>query len=83
MSLINNIIGKVFGNKSDRDMKEIMTFVNQIKAVYPSVERLTNDELRAMNQQLRQQISDSIAEETEAIHRLKEESENAIFVIVS
>jgi protein translocase subunit secA len=77
MSLINNIIGKVFGNKSDRDMKEIMPFVNQIKAVYPSVERLTNDELRAMNQQLRQQISDSIAEETEAIHRLKEESENA------
>ena len=53
MSLINNVIGKLFGNKSDRDMKEIMPYVNQINAVYPSVYKLYNDELRALNLQLR------------------------------
>ncbi len=76
MSLINNVIGKLFGNKSDRDMKEIMPYVNQINAVYPSVEKLNNDELRALNLQLRKQISDCIAEESAAVKQLKEDSES-------
>ncbi len=77
MSLINSIIGKLFGNKSDRDMKEILPIVNQIKAVYPTVEKLSNDELRALSLQLRNQINQGIAAEVEAIRQLKEESENA------
>ncbi|MGV8828838.1 MAG: preprotein translocase subunit SecA [Breznakibacter sp.] len=77
MSLINSIIGKLFGNKSDRDMKEILPIVNQIKAVYPTVEKLSNDELRALSQQLRNQINQGIATEVEAIKQLKEETESA------
>ncbi len=77
MSLINSIIGKLFGNKSDRDMKEVAPIVKKIKEVYPTVEKLSNDELRALSQQLRQQIKDAIADEESQIKALKEESESS------
>jgi preprotein translocase subunit SecA len=44
---INNFLSKLFGNKSTRDMKEIQPIVEEIKAAYPEIEQLTNDELRA------------------------------------
>ena len=37
----------IFGNKSDRDLKKLMPIVNSFKAVYPEIEKLSNDELRA------------------------------------
>ena len=33
----NEFIGKLFGNKATRDMKEIKPWVDKIKAVYPIV----------------------------------------------
>ena len=43
----NEFIGKLFGNKATRDMKEIKPWVDKIKAVYPEIAKLSNDELRA------------------------------------
>ena len=40
-------ITKLFGNKSQRDLKEITPYVHKITAVYPSIQALSNDELRA------------------------------------
>ena len=33
----NEFIGKLFGNKATRDMKEIKPWVDKIKAVYPEI----------------------------------------------
>ena len=38
---------KIFGNKYDKDLKEITPTINKIKEVYPSIQALSNDELRS------------------------------------
>ena len=37
---------KLFGNKYDKDLKEINPVVDQIKTAYTSIQSLSNDELR-------------------------------------
>ena len=56
-----SFLSKLFGNKSQRDLKEIMPIVNKIKALGPDMERLSNDELRDTITQVRQSIADSTA----------------------
>ena len=67
----NEFIGKLFGNKATRDMKEIKPWVDKIKAVYPEIAKLSNDELRAKTVELKKYISDSAAEEQKKIEELK------------
>ena len=67
----NEFLSKIFGNKSTRDMKEIQPWVEKIKAVYPSIEKLSNDELRAKTQELKKLIHDSADEERAKIEELK------------
>lgn len=45
MSFIS-VLNKIFGNKSQRDLKEIQPIVNEINALGPKMKELTNDELR-------------------------------------
>ena len=75
MSLINSLIAKLFGTKSEKDMKAIAPIVTQIKEIYPTIQALSNDELRARTQALRQQIQDAIKEDVERVAKLKEEAE--------
>lgn len=67
----NDILSKLFGNKSDRDLKEITPYVNKIKAVYPSIKELSNDELRAKTQEIRKQIFDYVKDEKQRIEDLR------------
>ncbi|MDR0834526.1 MAG: preprotein translocase subunit SecA [Candidatus Symbiothrix sp.] len=67
----NDILSKVFGNKSQRDLKEIDPYVQKVLAVYPSVEKLSNDELRNRTQQLLADIQSRVAKETEKIAELR------------
>ena len=67
----NEVIGMLFGNKATRDMKEIKPWVDKVKAVYPEISKLSNDELRTKTQELRKYIFDSAAEERNKIEELK------------
>lgn len=67
----NEFISKLFGNKATRDMKEIQPWVEKVKAVYPEISKLTNDELRAKTEELKKFIKDSAAEENKKIEELK------------
>ena len=67
----NEFISKLFGNKESRDMKEIQPWVEKVKAVYPEISKLTNDELRAKTEELKKFIKDSAAEENKKIEELK------------
>ncbi|MDR2120629.1 MAG: preprotein translocase subunit SecA [Tannerella sp.] len=67
----NNILTKLFGNKSERDLKEILPYVKKITEIYPSVKMLTNDELRAKAQELRTYVTDSVKEERRSIEELR------------
>ena len=54
---IADILKKIFGSKSDRDMKVIRPVLNQILAVYPEIDSLSNDQLRAHSQALKDKIA--------------------------
>lgn len=61
MDIVSNIIKLIFGSKTDKDRKQIEPYVQKIKDIYPSIERLTNDELREHSAALMKQIADFIA----------------------
>ncbi|WP_300104205.1 preprotein translocase subunit SecA [uncultured Alistipes sp.] len=71
MDIAAGIIKLFFGSKADKDRKEIQPYVDRIKAVYPTVEKLTNDELRALSRDLMKRIADFIAQDEARIVELK------------
>ena len=72
----NEFISKLFGNKASRDMKEIQPWVEKIKAAYPEIEKLSNDELRAKTEELKLYIKNSAVAENKKIDELKATIEN-------
>ena len=76
MSLINNILGKFLGNKSDRDIKEISPIIEKIKSEYQIIKSLSNDDLRAKTNEIRNKITEHIKPENEKIQELKNKIEN-------
>ncbi len=72
----NDFISKLFGNKASRDMREIQPWVDKVKAVYPKISALSNDELRAASQALKAKIQNCVTEERAAIAELKASIEN-------
>jgi len=67
----NDFLGKILGNKAQRDMKEITPFVNRIKAVYDEIKTLSNDELRARTESIKARIQDYVAADVARIAELK------------
>ena len=61
----------MFGNKSSRDMKLIQPIVESVKAVYPEIEALSNDELRARTKEIQRYVQDSAKEERAVVEKLK------------
>ena len=67
----NEFLSKIFGNKAERDLKEIKPIVEKIKAVYPSISKLSNDELRARTAALRAELADAVKDKKAEIEKLK------------
>ena len=70
MSFIE-LITKLFGNKAQKDMREIMPYVEQIKAVYSEIDNLSNDALRERSAALMTQIQDRVRAKKDRIAELK------------
>ncbi len=61
-----NFLTKLFGNKSQRDLKVIKPFLDATLAVYPAIETLSNDALRAKTTEFKERIAKAVeAEESE------------------
>ncbi len=67
----NKFLQSLFGNKSTRDMKLIQPLVEKVKAMYPEIEKLTNDELRARTKEIQAYVQNSAKEQKEKIAALK------------
>ncbi len=65
------IISKLFGNKSQRDMREIMPYVNQIKVAYEQIDALSNDALRERSAGLMEKIAERVRPMKNRIAELK------------
>lgn len=71
----NNFLKSLFGDKSSRDMKLIQPLVEKVKAEYPKIKALTNDELRAKTKELQYYVQSSADEQKKQIEELKEKIE--------
>ena len=75
MDIVSSIIKFFFGSKADKDRKQIEPYVQKIKEIYPSIEKLSNDELRGRSAALMQQIADFIAQDEAHIVEQKDKLE--------
>ena len=65
----------MFGNKAQRDIKEIRPIVEQILAVEPEIQKLTNDELRAKVDDIKAYLQDKVKDKRAEIAELREKIE--------
>jgi preprotein translocase subunit SecA len=73
---LNKILKSLFGDKSSRDMKLIQPIVEQVKIAYPEIKALSNDELRAKTQEIKQKVQDAGKEQREKIKEIKAKIED-------
>ncbi|MDD3523060.1 MAG: preprotein translocase subunit SecA, partial [Bacteroidales bacterium] len=76
MASLINVIGKIFGSKADRDLKQLTPYLEKIKKEYDRIDKLDHDALRAETQKIRQIILDHIAEDEKAKAALREQLED-------
>ena len=72
----NKILQSLFGNKSTRDMKLIQPIVEKVKAEYPKMNALSNDELRAKTKEIQKYVQEYAKEEKAKIAELKAKIED-------
>ena len=75
---VADVLKKIFGTKSDRDMKAIKPVLDKILAVYPEIDKLSNDELRAHTEALKARIREVEKPFEDRIAEIKEEMEQDI-----
>ncbi len=66
-----DIIKKIFGSKAERDYKAVKPTLNKILAVYPEIDALSNDDLRARSAALRQRLREVEAPFEERIEQIR------------
>lgn len=67
----NDILKSLFGNKADRDMKELRPIVEQVNVEWEKIKGLTHDELRAVANEMKLHVREYIHAEEEEIQALK------------
>ena len=72
---LNKFLSTMFGNKAQRDIKEIRPIVEQILAVEPEIQKLTNDELRAKVDDIKAYLQDKVKDKRAEIAELREKIE--------
>ncbi len=68
---LTSIFQSLFGNKYARDKKLVQPIVDKVKAVYPEIEALDHDQLRAKTQEIRRYVQESANAQKEEIQQLK------------
>ncbi|MBO5979988.1 MAG: preprotein translocase subunit SecA [Bacteroidales bacterium] len=73
-----DVFKKLFGTKADRDMKAIRPTLDKVLEAYKEIDKLTDDELRARCQSLKDRIQAAIAQDENRIAEIKTELEKEI-----
>jgi preprotein translocase subunit SecA len=71
-----SFLNKLFGSKSERDIKQILPIVEKIKAEYPKLQALSHDELREKTTGFKARIAAALAETDKEITALKAQAED-------
>lgn len=77
LDFITKSIAKVFGTKSDRDVKLLLPYVELVNKAYAPLASLTDDGLRAESRKLKQTIKDGLASFESQLAELQEKTSAA------
>ncbi|PJJ79889.1 preprotein translocase subunit SecA [Mucilaginibacter auburnensis] len=78
-----NFISKLFGSKSERDVKAITPIIEKIKAEYAKMDQLSHDELRAKTIYFKETIKEGLAKIDAEIAEIKARTEENLDLEVS
>ena len=81
MSIVDKLMEGLFGNKSEKDVKQISPFVELIFNETGRIESFSNDQLREETQKMREQIHAYVKEEQDEINKIKEMIDDPDFSI--
>ncbi|MBO7077721.1 MAG: preprotein translocase subunit SecA [Bacteroidales bacterium] len=73
-----SVIGKIFGSKSERDFKAVKPILDKILAVYPEIDALSDDDIRARSAALRAQLREVEKPFEDRINEIKQELDQDI-----
>ncbi len=82
LDFITKKISKIFGTKSDRDLKEIQPILNNILEEFPKLANISNDELRAKTLDFKQRIADFSSVEQGKIYESRKQIETDLTLSV-
>lgn len=71
-----SFLKKFIGTKSEKDIRELTPTLNKIQAIYPAIEKLSNDALRAKTTEFKEKLRLATEEKEIAIRDLKDRIEN-------
>ncbi len=71
-----NFISKLFGSKSERDVKALLPIVEKVKVEYAKLDGISNDELRAKTAALKQAITGRLADIDSKLQEIKSQTDN-------
>jgi preprotein translocase subunit SecA len=86
--LLNSVIAKVFGTSNERAIKRLQPIVAQINALEPTIQALSDEDLRNKTAEFRQRIADAIAaekinpEDADAVEALRTAEKAALDAIL-
>jgi preprotein translocase subunit SecA len=69
-------LAKIFGSKSERDIKALQPLVTQINEEYAKLSSITNDELRHKTVEFKATIADALADIDAKVAEIKHRAEN-------
>ncbi|MFZ5554823.1 MAG: preprotein translocase subunit SecA [Bacteroidota bacterium] len=64
----------IFGDKKQRDLKELQPYVEKINAEFAKLQSLSNDQLRAKTEELKKRITDYVKKDEDNISALREKA---------
>ncbi|HKM13125.1 MAG: preprotein translocase subunit SecA [Bacteroidales bacterium] len=73
---ISSIIRKLFGTKSDRDLKQLKPILNNIHNAYSRIDALSDDDLRSESAAIRAKVLDYVAEDEARVVSIREQLED-------
>jgi len=79
MSILTKGLAKLFGSKSDRDIKEVMPLVEQTNREFEKLQQISDDELRNKTLAFKERIADGLKDidnQLEQQHKLVAEDES-------
>ena len=76
LEVVNSLLKKFFGSKSDRDLKDLVPYVQKVNDAYKHLSNLSHDELRSKTHSFREKIQSHISSIEEELVELNKKAED-------